>query len=345
MFATRHRRSLDATAQPIRDGGPYIARHGHGYSRFEHQANGVALDLLQYVPLADPIKISRLTIRNLSDRPRRLSVTAYAEWVLGISRGAFGAVFVTEIDAATGAMLARNPWNIAFSGAVAFVDLGGRQTAWTADRSEFLGRNGTPASLRRSPEHSAVRQDRRRPRSLRRPAERIELGVGETIEVVGFLGQCRTIRRRVALIDPLSRGRPRRRSREVTEHWRHVAGQGEGQDAGPGDGHHAERLAAVSDARLPHLGALGLLSGQRRLRLPRSAAGRHGAWPWPSRTRRGAICCAPPRGNSSKATFSIGGSRQSGQGVRTRISDDRVWLAFATAANYVEFSGDGGGAG
>ncbi|MDH3318023.1 MAG: glycosyl transferase, partial [Gammaproteobacteria bacterium] len=52
-----------ATAQPIRDSGTYIARHGYGYSRFEHQTNGIALELLQYVPLADPIKISRLILR------------------------------------------------------------------------------------------------------------------------------------------------------------------------------------------------------------------------------------------------------------------------------------------
>src|SRR5437773_11227708 len=77
------------TASPIRDEvAPYIARHGQGYSRFEHAAHGVALDLLQYVPLDDPIKISRLTIRNTSERPRRLSVTAYVEGVLGPSRTA-----------------------------------------------------------------------------------------------------------------------------------------------------------------------------------------------------------------------------------------------------------------
>ena len=63
---------------------------------FEHQANGIALELLQYVPLADPIKISRLTLRNLSGRPRRLSVTAYAEWVLGQQRGASGPFIATR---------------------------------------------------------------------------------------------------------------------------------------------------------------------------------------------------------------------------------------------------------
>ncbi|WP_459723121.1 hypothetical protein, partial [Paraburkholderia sp. 2C] len=90
----------------------------------------------------DPLKISRLTLRNLSGRTRRLSVTAWLEWVLGSSRGASAPFVMTEIDSLTGAMLARNPWNTAFGTRVAFADLSGRQTAWTASRTEFLGRHG-----------------------------------------------------------------------------------------------------------------------------------------------------------------------------------------------------------
>jgi cyclic beta-1,2-glucan synthetase len=49
------------TTAPIRDRAAiYVARHGCGYSRFEHAANGIAADLIQYVPISDPIKISRL---------------------------------------------------------------------------------------------------------------------------------------------------------------------------------------------------------------------------------------------------------------------------------------------
>jgi cellobiose phosphorylase len=55
----------------------YIVTHGQGYSRFEHTAHGLSLELLQYVPPDDPIKISRLTIKNQSARPRRLSITTY----------------------------------------------------------------------------------------------------------------------------------------------------------------------------------------------------------------------------------------------------------------------------
>ncbi len=142
-----------ATALPIRDEeSTYLAGHGMGYSRFEHEHDGVHLDLVQFVPADEPVKVSVLTIENRSGRSRRLSVTAYAEWLLGAARGGAAPQVVTSIDVTTGAILARNAWNTEFAGRVAFLDLGGRQTAWTADRTEFLGRNGAldrPAGLER----------------------------------------------------------------------------------------------------------------------------------------------------------------------------------------------------
>src|SRR5665213_2389809 len=131
------------TALPIRDkAASYSASHGQGYSRFEYASRGIALEFLQYVPVEDSIKTSRLKITNQSGRERHLSVTAYVEWVLGTSRSASAPFIVTEIDPQTGAILARNPWNAQFSERVAFADLKGRQTAWTGDRTEFVGRDG-----------------------------------------------------------------------------------------------------------------------------------------------------------------------------------------------------------
>jgi len=131
------------TALPIREeNSSYTARHGLGYSRFEHVSHGIRSELLQCVSLEDPVKISRLRLVNTSKRTRRLSITAYVEWVLGPSRQASGPFIITEKDERTGVMLARNPWNTEFENGVAFLDMVGAKT-WTSDRSEFLGRNGS----------------------------------------------------------------------------------------------------------------------------------------------------------------------------------------------------------
>jgi cyclic beta-1,2-glucan synthetase len=102
----------------------------------------------------DPVKISRLRLRNLTGRRRRLSVTAYVEWVLGTTRSLSTTQVVTERDPRTGALLARNPWNVDFGERVAFADFGvGDGISFTCDRSEFLGRHRSvdqPAALQRT---------------------------------------------------------------------------------------------------------------------------------------------------------------------------------------------------
>ncbi len=213
------------TALPIRDGGSYVARHGFGYSRFEHEADGISFELLQYVPLADPIKISRLTLRNVSGRRRRLSVTGYAEWVLGTARGASGPFIVTDVDRTSGAILARNPWSIGFSDRVAFADLGGRQTAWTTDRNEFLGRNGrhaAPAGLVGRTPLSGTTGAGLDPCAALQCV--VDLAAGEATEVVWLLGQCGTVGDASALIGRYRAADLDAVLDEVTQHWRTLLG-------------------------------------------------------------------------------------------------------------------------
>ncbi|MFC7300008.1 GH36-type glycosyl hydrolase domain-containing protein [Herminiimonas aquatilis] len=139
------------TMSPIRvPNATYTTRHGQGYSRFELTCSGITSELLQFVSWDDPVKICRLRLKNVSRNPRRLSLTSYVEWVLGAARTNNMPFIVTERDAESGAIFARNSWNIEFGQRVAFVDLCGSQTAWTADRKEFIGRNGNmqkPAGL------------------------------------------------------------------------------------------------------------------------------------------------------------------------------------------------------
>ena len=142
-----------ATALPGCDPeGEYVVRHGQGYSHFQRQAHGIELELLQYVPVADGIKISRLRLRNRSGRTRRLSITAFVQWAMGPNGSQPAPFIVTQLDAQTGALFARNAWRAEFGQRVAFIDLRGQQMSHTGDRTEFLGRHGaleSPAALLR----------------------------------------------------------------------------------------------------------------------------------------------------------------------------------------------------
>ncbi|MFA6467610.1 MAG: glucoamylase family protein [Bacteroidota bacterium] len=179
------------TAIPIRETtGHYTSQHGQGFSRFQHTSHAIALELMQYVALNDPIKISRLTIKNISNRNRRLSITAYVEWVLASVRESSAPFLLTEIDGKTGALFARNPWRTEFRDRVAFADLGGHQMSYTGDRKEFIGRNG-------SSEHPAALSDgtslSNRVGAGFDPCcalqTRIELGPHEQTEILFLLGE------------------------------------------------------------------------------------------------------------------------------------------------------------
>ena len=131
---------------------PYVIRHGFGYSVFEHAEQGITSELTVYVAIDAPVKLAVLKLQNLSGRPRRISITGYWDWVLGDQRPKNSLHVQTEMDGQTGALLARNYYNTDFSHQIAFVDVADSRRSWTADRKEFLGRNGSmsnPAALRR----------------------------------------------------------------------------------------------------------------------------------------------------------------------------------------------------
>ena len=141
------------TPMPARGLTPYTIRHGFGYSVFEHAENGLASELTLYVAMDAPVKFAVCRLRNLSARPRRISVTGYWEWVLDDLRPRTLLHVQTEIDASTGALLARNRYHGDFADRIVFVDAGEAGQTVTGDRLEFLGRNGAPsrpAALQRS---------------------------------------------------------------------------------------------------------------------------------------------------------------------------------------------------
>jgi len=141
------------TPLPARGRTPYVIRHGFGYTVFEHTEDGIVSELWVYVAMDAPVKFTVLKLRNVSGRPRRLSVTGYCEWVLGDVRHKSLLHVQTETDLKTGALLARNYSNTEFPGRIVFLDVNDPSRTVTGDRKEFLGRNGSlarPAALKRT---------------------------------------------------------------------------------------------------------------------------------------------------------------------------------------------------
>jgi cyclic beta-1,2-glucan synthetase len=328
------------TALPIRDEtATYVARHGQGYSRFQHESRGILCDLVQFVPSEDPIKISRLVLQNSSGRTRRLSVTAYAEWVLGSSRSAAAPYVVTEVDAASGALFARSLWSGEFGGRIAFADLGGQQNSFTGDRTDFLGRNG-------GPERPAA-LDRGEPLSRRVGAgmdpcaalqTTVDLRPGGRAEIVFFLGQAgnrdeaRTLlnRFRSANLDDVLR--------ETTRRWDDVlnAVQVKTPDASMDLLLNRWLLYQTLSCRVWARAAFYQLSGAYGFRDQLQDVMALGV------AKRGV---AREHLLRAAARQFVEGDVQhwwhvpSGRGIRTRMSDDLLWLPHAVI-NFIEVTGD-----
>jgi cyclic beta-1,2-glucan synthetase len=141
-----------ATPLPIRQKEPYSVRHGQGYTVFEHTSHGISQELLLFAPLESPVKISLLRLRNRTNRKRKLTVTLYNELVLGVQRTTSAPYVITEVNQPSSSIFAHNPFNNEFAGRVTFAATNERVSSATCDRKEFLGRNGTlsrPEGLRR----------------------------------------------------------------------------------------------------------------------------------------------------------------------------------------------------
>ncbi len=321
------------TALPIRTNGVYIARHGMGYSSFQHTQNGIAADLVQFVPKSGAVKITRLTLQNVSARIRTISVTAYVEWVLGTAPGQ---PLITQIDLPTGAILVRNPKAMAFPGKVAFADLGQDVTSRTCDRAEVLGRTGSLAAPARLSGLSGRAGPGLDPcAALQR---RIVLLPGQKAEAVFQLGQAASVEDARALILATRTSDAGQALADVKAFWADLLGKV-----------HVRTPDRAFDIMLN--GWLLYQTVACRLWARAGFYQASGAYGFRDQLQDGmAVAALQPE--MTRAHLLRAAGRQfpegdvqhwwlphSGQGVRTRISDDRVWLSHCVA-HYVAVSGD-----
>ena len=327
------------TPAPVPSVEAAVVRHGQGYTTFEKHSHGLDQELTLFVPPDDPVKILLLTVANPGPSARGLSATYYAEWVLGTTREATSAFVTTEVDAETGALLARNPAREEFGRRVAFADVDRRPRTLTADRAEFLGRNGavsTPAALRR------VELSGRTGAALD-PCAAIQtkfvVEPGETATLVFLLGEADDEEQARALaLRYREPGRAAEALARVREDWDRRLGAVEVHTPDPATDLLLNRwlLYQVLSCRLWARSAFYQSGGAYGFRdqlqdvMALVAAD-------PAQTRAHLL-------RASARQFLQGDVQHwwhppTGRGVRTRISDDFLWLPYAVA-DYIHKTGD-----
>ena len=326
---------------PVPGAGDYISRHGFGYSVFEHVTAGIRSELTVFVAVEAPVKFWVLKLRNDSAQSRRLSVTGYVEWVLGDLRPKTAMHVTTEIDPKSGALFARNAFSLEFPDRVAFFDVDDASRSVTADRTEFVGRNGT---LRRPAALARTRLSGKVGAALDPCAAMqvvVELAPGQERQVVFRLGVghgSEDARTNVAAFRGAAA--TRHALERVWDYWKRTLGAVQVETPDPSVNVLAngwllyQTLACRMLARSGYYqsgGAIGF-----RDQLQDAMALVHAE---PLRLRAHLLACASRQ-------FVEGDVQHwwhppSGRGVRTRCSDDYLWLPLATC-RYVFATGDTG---
>ncbi|MEO5765777.1 MAG: glycosyl transferase family 36, partial [Casimicrobiaceae bacterium] len=329
-----------ATAAPIRaEGVRYRVTHGKGWSRYSHHAHGIDVDLLQYVPMADSIKLSRLRLHNRSGRARQLSVTGYVRWALAPNGSNAAPYVVTDLDEATGALFARNTWRAEFGERVAFIDLGGAQSSCSGDRSAFLGRYGAidkPQALSAAslPGRTGAGLD-----PCGALQTHVTLAADEPVELQFVLGDADSAQAAQELVRRYRDADPDEVLGQVRKHW---------------DGVLDTVQVKTPDRALDILINDWLLYQSLGCRVWARSAYYQSSGAYGFRDQLQdvmSLCVACPALAREHIVRSAGrqfpeGDVQhwwlppQGQGIRTRMSDDRLWLPYV-AAHYVRTTGDG----
>jgi cyclic beta-1,2-glucan synthetase len=326
------------TPGPLPPAGAYTVRHGPGASSFEHARDGIATTLVLGLAPEAAVKLCHLRIANTGDRPRRVVLTAYAEWTLGAQREHTQHQVLTRFEPAHRAILATNRFDPQFGGQVAFWALSAELSSHTADRREFLGRNGSvsaPVGLG-APLAGATGAGLDPCAALRTA---LELAPGEHRDVAVLLGAAEGREAALELLERLGTSEAALEAIEATRaRWE-------------------ERLAVIS-VRTPEP-SFDLLLNRWTLYQALSCRmwGRtalyqsSGAYGFRDQLQDAmALVYAEPALAREQIVRAAGRQflegdvqhwwhPQSGRGVRTRFSDDLAWLPFV-AEHYVRVTGD-----
>ncbi|MDR6432589.1 GH36-type glycosyl hydrolase domain-containing protein [Brucella pseudogrignonensis] len=333
-------RSFAPTASVLRDEAvTYEARHSHGYSTFAAQHGELALELTHIVDAEKPVRLSRLTITNKGRSKRKLRVYGYAEWVLGNARSKNVPFIVPSQDEELGALFAGNPYHPDKSGQVAFFAATEKPQSVTADRGEFIGSTGSvdrPEIVLAGKALSNTVEAGRDPCAAL--AIDVEVGPGESREVVFLLGNAADQQQAKALVTESRKASFDEKLNASRKHWDSLFNRVQVKTPDPAfdlliNGWLPyQAIACRIWARAAFYQASGAFGFRDQLQDTLSLLLID-----PSLARAQIL-------NAASRQFPEGDVQHwwlpaTGAGVRTLISDDVVWLGYGTSL-YVQTTGD-----
>ncbi len=137
------------TPGPVGPGVVHTVRYAFGSACYEHTSAQLRQRVEQFVPRNDAVKIIRLSLENDDESARELDLFFYAHLALGNGVAQQAAKTRTWFDDAAGVMFAANSGR-ELSERVAFATIvapgAGPLRSWTSDRTEFLGQYGDLAA-------------------------------------------------------------------------------------------------------------------------------------------------------------------------------------------------------
>ncbi|AOR23721.1 GH36-type glycosyl hydrolase domain-containing protein [Clostridium taeniosporum] len=159
------------TPKPVRDNGDYFIKHGFGYSEFSHTAYELKGKLEIFAPKNEKVKIQKVTLENLSGNDREISLFYYAKLVMGVyeyDSARYVSTYIhgeleknrnasineenknsnsTKYVYNSGFIRGCNPYSEYFGKFNSYLTiLGGECLSFTGDNKEFLGINGEVSS-------------------------------------------------------------------------------------------------------------------------------------------------------------------------------------------------------
>ena len=327
------------TPRPVSGGSPYTIRHGHGYSSFQHESHGINQKLTVFAAADEAIKLSLVELENVSGYSGSYTLTYYMRPVLGVNEHITSQNLITHKPDADGPFMITNSYNTEFRESIAFIGSSEKIISYTGDRDEFIGMfNGLdePGGLFADKlsgrtgagyDPCAVIQIRITLSNGEKKAVVFQLGKGKNIDEVKILyNKYKDIR---AVINELD---------SVRGYWRQLT----------------DKIQVVTPDTSMNL----LLNGWLIYQIiscrvwARSAFYQSGgafgfrdqlqdvmaaAYSWPELVRNQILL-------HSKHQFPEGDVQhwwhnETGKGIRTRYSDDLLWLPYVTA-DYIERTGD-----